>query len=75
MLSTEQKLSLTETAKRYHQTLSNEAVYYLKSRGIDQRVADTFLLGTVTDPVAGHEHGVNCLSIPYITGSGVVGIS
>ena len=74
MLSTEQKLSLTETAKRYHQTLSEEGLFYLKSRGIDQRVADTFLLGTVTDPVAGHEHGTGCLSIPYITGSGVVGI-
>ena len=74
MLSQEQKQLLTETVARYYETLNAETASYLKSRGISKEVAATFLLGTVTDPVAGHEHGIGCLSIPYITGSGVVGI-
>lgn len=37
-------------------------------------MADSFLLGTVSDPAPGHEHAVGALSIPYDTVSGVVGI-
>lgn len=74
MLSTEQKQSLTETAARYYEALNAETASYLKSRGITKEVAATFLLGTVTNPAPGHEHAENCLSIPYLTKSGVVGI-
>lgn len=37
-------------------------------------MAASFLLGTVTNPIPGHEHAVGCLSIPYLTKSGVVGV-
>ena len=37
-------------------------------------MADTFLLGSVVTPSAGHEHAVNRLSIPYRTPAGVVGM-
>lgn len=74
MLSLEQKKSLTETAVRYHGVTDARTVSYLQSRGITKDVADTFLLGTVSDPAPGHEHAVGALSIPYDTVSGVVGI-
>jgi DNA primase len=74
MLSLEQKKSLTETAVRYHGATDARTVSYLQSRGITKDVADTFLLGTVSDPAPGHEHAVGALSIPYDTVSGVVGI-
>jgi DNA primase len=74
MLSTEQKESLTETVAKYHEALNAETASYLKSRGITKEVAATFLLGTVTNPAPGHEHAEGCLSIPYITKSGVVGV-
>ena len=37
-------------------------------------MAATFLLGSVVEPSAGHEHATGRLSIPYITPAGVVGI-
>ena len=74
MLSQELKQSLTDTAHRYHQTINAETALYLKGRGITKEAAATFLLGTVNDPAPGHEHAVGCLSIPYRTPSGVVGI-
>jgi DNA primase len=74
MLSAEQKQLLTETAAKYHETIDVETVSYLRSRGISKEVAVTFLLGTVNNPAPGHEHAAGCLSIPYITPTGVVGI-
>ena len=74
MLSTEQKQSLMEVAQKYHQTLADETVSYLKSRGIAKEAADSFLLGTVSDPAPGHEHAKGALSIPYLTSAGVVGV-
>jgi DNA primase len=74
MLSAEQKQLLTETAAKYHETINAETVSYLRSRGISKEVAVTFLLGTVNNPAPGHEHAEGCLSIPYITPTGVVGI-
>lgn len=74
MLSKEQKLSLTETANRYHSALDRATASYLQERGIVKEAADTFLLGTVKDPAPGHEHAEGCLAIPYRTPTGVVGI-
>lgn len=74
MLSAEQKQLLTETAAKYHETINAETVSYLRSRGISKEVAVTFLLGTVNNPAPGHEHAIGCLSIPYITPTGVVGV-
>ena len=74
MLSLEQKQSLTETAQRYHNSVDHQTASYLKGRGITKEAAATFLLGTVVDPAPGHEHAVGCLTIPYRTPTGVVGI-
>jgi DNA primase len=74
MLSLEQKESLTGCVAQYHQAIDEKTLSYLESRGINRKAVDTFLLGTVNDPMPGHEHAVGSLSIPYITGSGVVGV-
>jgi len=74
MLNAEQRKSLTESAQKYHNALTPQAVSYLQARGITKEVASTFLLGSVVEPSAGHEHAVGRLSIPYITPAGVVGI-
>lgn len=74
MLSLEQKQSLTETAERYHASIDRETVFYLRERGITKEAVDTFRLGTVVDPAPGHEHAAGCLTIPYRTPTGVVGI-
>lgn len=74
MLSAEQRQLLTVAAENYHNSLNEKTISYLKSRGISKEVAGSFLLGTVTNPIPGHEHAVGCLSIPYLTKSGVVGV-
>ena len=74
MLSLEQKQLLTETADRYAEQLDRATASYLLGRGITKEAAATFRLGTVNEPSPGHEHAVGCLSIPYRTPSGVVGI-
>ena len=74
MLNAEQKRSLTESAQKYHKALTPQAASYLAARGITKQVAATFLLGSVVEPSAGHEHAIGRLSIPYITPAGVVGI-
>ena len=74
MLSASQKELLTETANRYATSLTPQAQSYLSERGITPEVANTFLLGSVVEPGAGHEHATNRLSIPYISPTGVVGI-
>ena len=74
MLNAEQRRLLTEAAEKYHNALTPQAVSYLEGRGITQTARNTFLLGSVVEPSAGHEHAVNRLSIPYITPAGVVGI-
>ena len=74
MLNAEQKASLTEAADRYADRISPLALSYLQARGISQQVANSYRLGSVVEPSAGHEHAVGRLSIPYITPAGVVGI-
>ena len=74
MLNKEQRQSLTDAAHKYHDALVPQAASYLAGRGITKEVADTFLLGSVVDPSAGHEHSVGRLSIPYRTPAGVVGM-
>jgi len=74
MLNAEQKNLLTEAAQRYCNDLTPQALSYLEARGITRQVADTYLLGSVLEPSAGHENAVGRLSIPYRTPSGVVGL-
>ena len=74
MLNAEQRKLLTEAAERYCNAITPQALSYLEGRGITQEVVNTFRLGSVVEPSAGHEHATNRLSIPYITPAGVVGI-
>ena len=74
MLNAGQKNLLTEAANRYSRNLTPQAASYLEGRGITKEVADRFLLGSVLEPSAGHEHSTGRLSIPYQTPTGVVGM-
>ena len=65
-----QMKSLLESAQRYAANLSEEAERYLAGRGISRDVAESFMLGTITDPHNGHEMHEGWLSIPYITALG-----
>jgi len=70
MQSSGQMKSLLESAQRYAENLSDEAVRYLEGRGISREVAESFSLGTITQPHIGHEMHEGWLSIPYITALG-----
>ena len=70
MASNAQQKSLLEAAQRYAQAISPEVLDVLAARGISELVAAKFQLGTVTDPLNGHEMHEGWLSIPYITASG-----
>jgi DNA primase len=74
MLNEKQRLSLTEAAERYSSNLTPQARSYLEGRGLTEEVISTFLLGSVVDPVAGHELATGMISIPYRTPAGVVGM-
>ena len=64
------KLQL-EAANRYADKIDEATLKYLKDRGISEEVAALYSLGTVTEPMNGHELHVGWLSIPYITAMGV----
>ena len=74
MLSEEQRNLLNEAMARYSEHL-DEALPYLKGRGISEATARTRGLGIVRDPVVGHENRVGRLAIPYVTQSGVVNMT
>lgn len=64
----------TKAAHQYHESLAGSpAEEYLATRGILDG-AEKFLLGYVAEVAPGHEDRLkHHLSIPYITGAGVVG--
>ena len=64
------KLQL-EAATRYADKIDEATLKYLEGRGISEEVAALYSLGTVTEPMNGHELHVGWLSIPYITAMGV----
>jgi DNA primase len=67
MASNVQSKLLLEAAQRYAQEISPEAIVALAERGISEEVAARFQLGTITDPINGHEQYEGWISIPYIT--------
>ena len=71
MQSSEQMKSLLVAANRYAQAITPETLDYLNGRGISEEVAALYSLGTVSDPIPGHEHHTGWLSIPYITALGL----
>ena len=71
MASNAQLKLLLEAAQRYAQAISPEALIALDARGISEEVAARFQLGTITDPINGHEAYEGWISIPYITATGL----
>lgn len=72
MVSPAQEKLLMEAASHYSQEINEETLRYLEGRGISEIVAARFQLGTIVDPIAGHEIHQGWLSIPYITALGLV---
>ena len=70
MHSKEHSKSLLEAANRYADQIDEATLRYLEGRGISEEVAALYSLGTVTEPMNGHELHVGWLSIPYITAMG-----
>ena len=67
MASNAQSKLQLEAAQRYAQQISPEAVVALAERGISEEVAALYMLGSVVDPMNGHEMQDGWISIPYIT--------
>ncbi len=67
MASNVQSKLLKEAALRYAQEISPEALVVLAERGISEEVAARFNLGTITEPINGHEMYEGWISIPYMT--------
>jgi len=67
MLSTTQSTLLSEAAHRYAQAISEEALAYLDARGISEVTAARYSLGTIVDPIEGHQGYAGWISIPYFT--------
>jgi len=74
VLNEKQRTLLTDAANRYSESLSEQAKDYLKDRGLTEDAIQEFLLGSVVDPIAGHELATGMISIPYRTPAGVVGM-
>lgn len=67
MASNAQSKLLLEAAQRYALEVNPEVLVALAERGISEQVAARFQLGTVTEPINGHEMYEGWISIPYIT--------
>ena len=67
MLSQGQEKLLQEAAHHYAQAISDRALGYLAGRGISEQTAARFRLGTITDPIEGHQSYEGWLVIPYFT--------
>lgn len=67
MLSQGQEKLLQEAAHRYAQAISEEALAYLAGRGISEETAARYRIGTITDPIEGHQGYEGWISIPYFT--------
>jgi DNA primase len=70
MASNAQSKLLLEAAQRYAQAINPQTLNVLEERGISDAVAAMFELGTITNPINGHEMYEGWLSIPYITAGG-----
>jgi DNA primase len=67
MLSQGQEKLLQEAAHHYAQAISDRALGYLAGRGISEQTAARFRLGTITDPIEGHQGYEGWLAIPSFT--------
>ena len=67
MLSQGQVKLLQEAAHHYAQEISDEALAYLAGRGISEQTAARYRLGSIKDPIEGHQGYEGWISIPYFT--------
>ncbi|MDT0442342.1 toprim domain-containing protein [Streptomyces johnsoniae] len=76
-LSLEQRLFAERAVTQYQADLraSTSAQAHLALRGIGQQAANTFRLGVVDSPLAGHEMFRDRLALPYLTPSGPIGFN
>jgi len=70
MASNVQSKLLLEAAQRYAQAITPEALNVLEERGISDAVAALYQIGSIVEPINGHEMYEGWISIPYITASG-----
>ena len=70
MASNVQSKLLLEAAQRYAQAITPEALSVLEERGISDAVAALYQIGSIVEPINGHEMYEGWISIPYITASG-----
>jgi len=68
-LNAQSKL-LQEAAQRYALEITPETLVALAERGISEAVATKYQIGTIVDPINGHEMYEGWISIPYITVNG-----
>jgi DNA primase len=71
MLSIEQTKSLLEAAVHYADSISDEALAYLAGRGISEETAARYQIGTIVNPIEGHQMYEGWISIPYMTALGL----
>ena len=71
MQSIEQTKSLLKAVVQYADSISDAALAYLEGRGISEEVAARYQLGTVTEPIEGHQMYEGWISIPYMTALGL----
>lgn len=76
-LSAEQRQFLESAVSQYQEGLrvDTSAQAYLTSRGIGPEAASTFRLGSVANPLTGHEGYRGRLCIPFLTPSGPVALT
>ena len=67
MLSQGQAKLLEEAAHHYAQEIRPEALHYLEERGISEEIAARYRLGSIVDPIEGHQGYEGWISIPYFT--------
>jgi DNA primase len=67
MLSQGQAKLSQEAAHHYAQSISDEALAYLNGRGISEQTAARYRLGTIVNPIEGHQQYEGWISIPYFT--------
>lgn len=64
--------TLEQAATSYGNDLTPEMVSYLAGRGISEDTAREFRIGSVVNPMPGHEIGWGMLAIPYVKRDGLV---
>jgi len=67
-----QKKFLAQATEKYEKELSEEAAEYLVNRGMTEETIRRFRIGSVENPLPGHEHVRGFLALPYMTPDGTV---